>query len=262
MANYLITGYHGEPHVTAENDRGLNAATYGKGKFVLPVGEQFRAEYIGHNTIRMYDGKLMNNGAAAGIPVNEYEDFEIANATQGMKRNDLIVFQYEKDLSTLRESGSFVLVQGVEGETAIDPELTDGDLLTGNISFDQMALWRVTVEGTTINAPVRVTPVRWQNPPMDVGVEYQTAEKWGGKPVYVVRKAASVTASSTKTTEHGIANIEEVIDVFGSTSYGSSLHYNGITNVFVSKTVISITTNANTGISSAYVAFKYTKTTD
>ena len=82
--NYLITGYWGEPHVTAENDRGINAAIFGAGRFVLPVGEQFKAEYIGNNTIRMYDGKLMNNGAAGGIPVGEYIDLPIANAGQGM----------------------------------------------------------------------------------------------------------------------------------------------------------------------------------
>ena len=80
--NYLITGYCGEPHVTAENDRGIHAAMFGTGRFVLPVGEQFKAEYIGNNTIRMYDGKLMDNGAAAGIPVGEYVDFLITNTGQ------------------------------------------------------------------------------------------------------------------------------------------------------------------------------------
>ena len=88
MANYLITGYWGEPHVTAENDRGINAAIFGAGRYVLPVGEQFRAEYIGNNTVRMYDGKLTDNGAAAGIPAGRYVDLTISEAGQGMNRND------------------------------------------------------------------------------------------------------------------------------------------------------------------------------
>ena len=155
--NYLITGYWGEPHVTAENDRGINAAIFGTGRFVLPVGEQFRAEYIGNNTIRMYDGKLMNNGAAAGIPAGEYVDLLITNAGQGKKRNDLIVFQYSQDASTLIESGTFVVVQGAESSgTASDPELTHEDLLSGKATFDQMALWRVSVSGTTISAPAKL----------------------------------------------------------------------------------------------------------
>lgn len=158
--NYLITGYWGEPHVTAENDRGINAAIFGKGRFVLPVGEQFRAEYIGNNTIRMYDGKLMNNGAAAGIPAGEYVDILISEAGQGMNRNDLIVFQYKKDASTLIERGAFVVVKGTEtAGVAEDPALTHQDLLSNAANFDQMALWRVSVSATVISSPVKLFDV-------------------------------------------------------------------------------------------------------
>ena len=158
--NYLITGYWGEPHVTAENDRGINAGIFGAGRFVLPVGERFKAEYIGNNTIRIYDGKLMNNGAAGGIPAGEFVDLLITNANQNMKRNDLIVFQYEQDTSTLVERGTFVVVQGTESSgTAVDPALTQQNLLSGEAVFDQMALWRISVSGATIAAPVQVFEV-------------------------------------------------------------------------------------------------------
>lgn len=159
--NYLITGYWGEPHVTAENDRGIHAAIFGAGRFVLPVGEQFRAEYIGNNTIRMYDGKLLDNGAAAGIPAGEYIDLVISNAGQGMKRNDLIVFQYEKDATSMVETGKFVVVKGTETSgAAADPSSTQADLLSDKAAFDQMALWRVPVSGTTIAAPEQLFVVR------------------------------------------------------------------------------------------------------
>lgn len=158
--NYLITGYWGEPHVTAENDRGINAAMFGEGKFVLPVGNQFMAEYIGNNTVRMYDGKLMDSGAAAGIPANRYVDLLIASAGQGKKRNDLIVFQYSKDPSTLVESGIFTVVQGEETDgTPDDPDLTDEYLLSDMATFDQMPLWRVSVTGTAISAPEKLFSV-------------------------------------------------------------------------------------------------------
>ena len=158
--NYLITGYWGEPHVTAENDRGIHAAIFGPGRFVLPVGEQFKAEYIGNNTVRVYDGKLLDNGAAAGIPAGEYVDLVIANASQSMKRNDLIVFQYEQDAATLVENGKFVVVQGEEvSGTASDPVLTQNDLLSNTATFDQFALWRVPVSGATISAPVQLFTV-------------------------------------------------------------------------------------------------------
>lgn len=158
--NYLITGYGGEPHVTAENDRGINAAIFGAGRFVLPVGEQFRAEYIGNNTVRMYDGKLMDNGAAAGIPAGEHVDLLIPYTEQGQNRNDLIVFQYSQDSSTLIETGSFIVVSGTPTTgTATDPALTQEDLLTNTAVFDQVPLWRVSVSGAAISAPVQLFKV-------------------------------------------------------------------------------------------------------
>lgn len=158
--NYLITGYHGEPHVTAENDRGIHAGIFGKGRFVLPVGEQFKAEYIGNNIVRMYDGKLIDNGAAAGIPAGRYIEMLIPAAGQGMKRNDLIIFQYSRDASTLIESGTFHLLQGEETSgTASDPALNQEDLLTDNADIDQFALWRVSVSGSAVAAPVQLFTV-------------------------------------------------------------------------------------------------------
>jgi hypothetical protein len=158
--NYLITGYCGKPHVTAENDRGINAGIFGAGRYVLPVGKQFKAEHIGANTVRIYDGKLVDNGAAAGIPAGEYVDLVIPNASQGMNRNDLIVFQYSQDSSTLIESGTFVVVRGVETSgAAVDPELQNEDLLSDRATFDQMALWRIPVSTGTISTPVQLFEV-------------------------------------------------------------------------------------------------------
>jgi hypothetical protein len=153
--NFLITGYWGEPHVTAENDRGIHAAIFGAGRKVLPVGQQFRAEYIGNSTVRMYDGKLINNGAAAGIPAGQFVDLVISEASQGKYRNDLIIFKYVQDTSTLIESGTFEVLKGTEvSGTPTDPALTQSDLLSGNAIYDEMALWRVSVSGATISAPV------------------------------------------------------------------------------------------------------------
>lgn len=209
--NYLITGYWGEPHVTAENDRGINAAIFGTGRFVLPVGEQFKAEYIGNNTIRMYDGKLMNNGAAAGIPAGEYIDLLISNAGQGMQRNDLIVFQYQQDASTLVEKGTFIVVQGTETDgTASDPVLTQADLLTNKASFDQMALWRVPVSGTTISAPEQVFSVYktrtllWSNDSTDeigtMSIPVNNADYDGFEIIYTSGVSGGVTHSGIRST--------------------------------------------------------------
>ena len=149
--NYLITGYWGEPHVTPENDRGIHAGLFGTGRFVLPVGEQFRAEYIGNNTVRMYDGKLMDNGAAAGIPAGKYVDLLIANASTGFRRNDIIAFRYTLDNATLIERGEFIVIRGPEDtDSPVDPEYTQNNLLSNTAKIDHMPLYRVQMRGSSV----------------------------------------------------------------------------------------------------------------
>lgn len=217
--NYLITGYWGEPHVTAENDRGIHAGIFGAGRFVLSVGKQFAAEYIGNNTVRIYDGKLMDNGAAAGIPAGEYIDLTIANAGHGMSRNDLIVFEYSRDASTLVETGSFKVVQGTEAVgTATDPELTQADLLSGTASLDQMAIWRVAVTATTISPPVMVADVKTL-----IGTEY-VDKKVDGQFVPLSGGTMTGALGTTRVTiDEGSGNNPRAIFNHGGTQLG--IHY-------------------------------------
>ena len=209
--NFLITGYWGEPHITAENDRGINAAIFGTGRFVLPVGQQFRAEYIGNNTIRMYDGKLLDNGAAAGIPAGEYIDLLISNAGQGKKRNDLIVFQYAKDGATLTESGKFVVIQGTETSgTPSDPALTQQDLLSNEASLDNYALWRVPVSGTAVSAPVKLFSVRTMANTEDIATASEngfTMIQDVDTKVTNVNKDLQETKSSLATVDNRVTNV-------------------------------------------------------
>lgn len=242
--NYLITGYWGEPHVTAENDRGINAAIFGAGRFVLPVGEQFKAEYIGNNTIRVYDGKLVDNGAVAGIPAGKYVDVLISEAGQGMNRNDLIVFQYSKDTSTLVEKGSFVVVKGTETSgTAADPALTEGYLLSDSATFDQMALWRVSVSTATISTPVQVFTVlnniqevantANKKAPKDHSSSYttygvSTASKYGhAKASTTTPKAPGTAAAGSETSafSRGDHVHPEQVSAHGITTAGSGSAY-------------------------------------
>ena len=218
--NYLITGYCGKNHVTAENDRGIHAGIFGAGRYVLPVGKQFKAENVGNNTIRIYDGKLVDNGAAAGIPAGDYIDLVIPNASQGMNRNDLIVFQYSQNSSTLIETGTFVVVRGSETSgAASDPTLRQEDLLTGRATFDQMPLWRIPVSTGTISAPVQLFEVS------------KSLDEAGGKTI-VVDAISSNGSAYTATVE----DLEElyngleitIIPNIASTTTAPTLNVNGL----------------------------------
>lgn len=155
MAVEIITGHTGTQHLTAEAAGALHAGVIGSGKYVLTGGNQFAAEIVSNNLIKIKSGELVNQGRHMRIPVNSYEEVTIQNGTQGMKRHDLIVMRYKHDTSAQVESAELVVLKGISGTTAYDPVYTKGDILNGELQ-DDFPLYRVSLNGLTVES---VTPL-------------------------------------------------------------------------------------------------------
>ena len=155
MAVEIITGHTGKEHVTAEAAGALHAGIIGSGKYVLTGGNQFAAEIVSNNLIKIKSGELVNQGRHIRIPVNSYEEVTIQNGAQGMKRHDLIVMRYKHDTSAQVESAELVVLKGISGTTAYDPVYTQGNILNGDLQ-DDFPLYRVSLNGLTVES---VTPL-------------------------------------------------------------------------------------------------------
>lgn len=105
----------------------------------------------------------------------------------------------------------------------------------------------------------------WVNPPMVVGTEYRTTERYLGKPVYVKVVDFGAGANNTeKGVEHGASNAI-VIDYGGYAKNGNgalSVPWMTHSTLSVSNTVIVMTADANYSGYNVYVWIKYYKTTD
>lgn len=112
-------------------------------------------------------------------------------------------------------------------------------------------------------------PWEWVNPPMQLGVEYRTTERYLGKPVYTkVINFGPSPNNGIKNVKLGVSNVNKIC--------GASFHYyvpstgeNGImvshtqyTTFLVSNDVVQIKTNTDKTDTNFYVTIKYTKTTD
>ena len=152
----IITGYLGEPHVTAEQDRDVNIGVVGDGSYVMPTGQRLAAEVQTKKEVRIRDGVLIHQGCAASIKKNTYDTVTITNGSQGMKRIDLIVARYQRNVETGVESLGLVALQGtpVESDPAV-PVHTEGDIQAGDAVAD-MPLYEVEKDGLNIT---RVTKV-------------------------------------------------------------------------------------------------------
>ena len=101
----------------------------------------------------------------------------------------------------------------------------------------------------------------WVNPPMVVGVEYRTTERYNGKAVYTkVVDFGNLPANSAKTVAHGITGATMFISIrelVFRTATGIYLEQDDSVGVYGAD--IKITTNWSAGDYTAHVFLKYTK---
>lgn len=157
----LVTGHTGEAHVTAADAGSLYAALAGSGQYVLAKGNQFAASVLNTNTIRIADGDLLMQGRHARIAPGDTVDLAIENGVSGYYRNDMIVARYTKDASSGVETMALAVIKG-EASTvaAVDPAYTSGDILSGEAILCEMPLFRIALNGLTVQAPVPLYTVQ------------------------------------------------------------------------------------------------------
>lgn len=122
-------------------------------------------------------------------------------------------------------------------------------------------------------------PWEYVNPPMALGVEYRTTERYLGKPVYVkLIDCGNLPDGTTKEVAHGITNLDFIVGaqaIASNSSSGFNGHtylptiYNGSltdrwTNYLAGVDTNNIRIFCGGGLAGCpvYVTFKYTKTTD
>lgn len=156
MAEFITTtlmdSYAGGPHVTEIQIGLANQATFGADDYVLEGGRESEAQVLTNNSIRVFDAVYCIQGRRDVIPASGYTDVTIANGTQGMNRNDIIVRRYRKDESSEVETTEYAVIKGTPSSgTAVDPEVTIGDIRSG-ATLHEMALYRVRLTGLNITA--------------------------------------------------------------------------------------------------------------
>lgn len=150
------------------------------------------------------------------------------------------------------------------------------------IHFVSMGQMPISVQAPVFVAENDVLPdgetliatMEFQNPPMKLGVEYRTTERYLGKPVYTqVFKAFDSLAKGGSVYDAPIPNVYQVIsctgesggwnlpsDVIGGEVAGNFIHI-GTQRGSTAVQVYAIT-NRETWAAPVYVTLRYTKTTD
>ena len=159
---HLVTGYAGQPHVTAADQGSLFEALIGSGTFVMEAGAKFAASIISNNKIRVSDGELLMQGRHVKLAPGSYVDLTIENGAQGYLRNDLIVARYTRNHETGIEECSLVVLKGTQAESnPSDPEYTTGRINADGAMQHDFPLYRVPLSGLNVGTLVALfTPTK------------------------------------------------------------------------------------------------------
>lgn len=105
----------------------------------------------------------------------------------------------------------------------------------------------------------------WENPPLTLGTEYRTTERYNGKPVYIKLVNCGTLPNNT-TKAVSISGATQIIDAYGVTSTGQKLPTRSLDNWIGNEVSINyntfdltITTNKDRTSETAHVVVKYTK---
>lgn len=129
----IVTGVGEGPHVTSKEMRRIVECMAGRESYVIDCGDQLRPELVSNNLLKIHSGAMIHHGNVSSV--DPYDEIEITNGTQGMKRIDLIVNRYTKNAETQIETCEWLVIQGVPAESNpevpghISGNLQEGDLV-------------------------------------------------------------------------------------------------------------------------------------
>lgn len=113
------------------------------------------------------------------------------------------------------------------------------------------------------SSPAVWMPFEWEHPPMQIGVEYRTVERYNGKPVYAKAINFGQAPNAThKEVSHGIENFSQLVSYTGMMGGANLIETPALDSIQINASNIRITTNTDVSASYVYLVLRYTKTTD
>lgn len=150
MTMEIVSGRTGSPHVTSQQFRQLVEGTVGQESYILTSGENLEPELASNNILKIRSGMMSHHGNISSIKIGTYDEVELTNGSQGMKRIDLVVNRYTRNAETNVEANNWVVITGtpVASDPAV-PAYTVGNLQEGDLT-DDCPVFEVHYDGLNV----------------------------------------------------------------------------------------------------------------
>lgn len=146
----IVSGRTGKPHVTSQQFRQIIEGIIGDDSCILPSGENLEPELVSNNSLKIRSGMMYHHGNVSSVKIGTYDEVELTNGSQGMKRIDLIVNRYTRNEEDNTEKNEWVVIMGTPAESnPVVPEYTQGYLQKGDL-VDDCPAFEVHFDGINI----------------------------------------------------------------------------------------------------------------
>ena len=146
----IVSGRTGKPHVTSQQFRQIIEGIIGDDSCILLSGENLEPELVSNNSLKIRSGMMCHHGNVSSVKIGTYDEVELTNGSQGMKRIDLVVNRYTRNEEDNTEKNEWVVIMGTPAESSpVVPEYTQGDLQKGDL-VDDCPAFEVHFDGINI----------------------------------------------------------------------------------------------------------------
>ena len=201
----IVSGRTGRPHVTSQQFRQIIEGIVGDGSCILPSGENLEPELVSNNSLKIRSGMMCHHGNVSSVKIGTYDEVELTNGSQGMKRIDLVVNRYTRNEEDNTEKNEWIVIMGTPAESnPTVPEYTKGNLQEGDI-VDDCPAFEVHFDGINITEVTKMLEITQTNKDLSKLLDYDPTEKtyfengWTMKYRHISHNQVYVTLQNTNT---------------------------------------------------------------
>lgn len=133
----IVSGLGEKPHVTSQQFRQILEGTIGQESYIVTSGENLEPELAANNLLKIRSGMMSHHGNVSSVKIGTYDEVELTNGSQGMKRIDLVVNRYTRNAETNIEKNEWVVIVGTPvASNPVAPAYTVGNLQKGDLVDD------------------------------------------------------------------------------------------------------------------------------
>ena len=194
----IVSGRTGKPHVTSQQFRQIIEGIIGDESCILPSGENLEPELVSNNLLKIRSGMMCHHGNVSSVKIGTYDEVELANGSQWMKRIDLVVNRYTRNKEDNTEKNEWIVIMGTPAESnPTVPEYTKGNLQEGDL-VDDCPAFEVHFDGINITEVTKMLEIAQTNKDLTDKLGLQMLLNTDAQQIYTMYGGRVKVVSGTK----------------------------------------------------------------